>query len=194
MKKKGMKFAGILLVIALIAVISVGTYAKYFSDLGSKNSTAQVAKWAFETDNASSALTFNLLGTYNANSLQSGKMAPGTNGSFVVSLANTNSEVGVKYNITFDTATLPSTIHLYSDSSFTTELSKNNGNYYYEGYLKKAQASKTITVYWRWEYYVSTSQDSTDTGIGEAADSTVVTATITGTQVDPTTASVGYDE
>ena len=164
MKKKGMKFAGILLVIALIAVISVGTYAKYFSDLGSITSRFTVNGERF---------TVTTVWYYN-----------------ICNLICHDKE----RRTTFDAATLPSTIHLYSDSSFTTELSKNNGNYYYEGYLKKAQASKTITVYWRWEYYVSTSQDSTDTGIGEAADSTVVTATITGTQVDPTTASVGYDE
>ena len=92
-------------------------------------------------------------------------------------------ENGKKLKLVTDFVLNKKTYYLFED-----------GNYYYEGYLKKAQASKTITVYWRWEYYVSTSQDSTDTGIGEAADSTVVTATITGTQVDPTTASVGYDE
>lgn len=192
MKKKGVILGSILLALLLVAVISVGTYAKYFSDLGSKQSTAQVAKWAFETDNASSALSFSLLGTYNTNSLQSGKMAPGTNGKFEVSLANTNSEVGVSYVITFDSATLPSPIKLYSDSAHTTELTKSGSDYVYSGYLKKGQASKTLTIYWEWAY--NGTSDVTDTSIGAAADSTVVTATITGTQVDPTVASVGYDE
>ena len=163
------------------AMVVSNTYAKYTASLGEKTSTATVAKWAFVTDNSGTALTLNLTESkIKANTLDSGKIAPGTEGSFVIALSNATSEVAVDYTIQFDASSLPTNLVLYSDSTFETPLTNNR----ITGTLNPKAASTNVTVYWKWAYETAEG-DSADTTDGTAESLKTVKATITGVQANP---------
>lgn len=210
MKKNNKNKKSLLLVFAvLFATVATGalvstTYAKYIASLGEKESTATVAKWAFETDNASTTLSFALDKTYNKSTLVAGKIAPGTSGTFTINLSNANSEVGVDYTIVFEGENLPTNLKLYSNESHTQELTENEstGKKQITGSLApNATATTDVKVYWQWPYEteledVLTTTDVTDISIStgdeydttdgtSASESAKITATIYGVQTTP---------
>lgn len=204
-KNKMMRIASVLLVAVLLStsVIS-GTFAKYTST-SEGSDTARVAKWSFNVENGnivtSDDFTFDLF----AQTIDSGKVAdgtnelaiiaPGTTGSFEINLQNT-SEVLAKYTITL-TETNDGNIPLqYSVDNNTwvdsveeltmTELTNVEIN---------MGAPADHTIYWRWVFdgEISDAHDGqtngTDTTLGtnSAAGSSatvVITATITVEQKD----------
>ena len=107
----------ILLLLVAIATAYVGnTYAKYTESV-SGNGTATVAKWDFTTDNAISNLTINFSQSYDASTLTAGKIAPGTSGSFAISVKNTNTEIAYLPDTAF---TMPVTDCPYRQDSNNT--------------------------------------------------------------------------
>lgn len=179
-KKKMLLVFALLFVTVLAGTLAVRTYAKYTSTLNSEAS-ATIAKWAFASDNESTALTLNLDKTYDPDTLVANKIAPGTSGSFSIQLSNANTEVGVDYSIALtDTTGAPTNLKFYSDSAHTTELT----NATYTGTLSPNAAATTITIYWEWPYE-TIDGDTVDTTEGATAGSMTVKATITGTQVQP---------
>ena len=115
--KRNLKKISVVGLVALVAVGSyfiAGTYAKYTSSIaGSGN--ANVAKWKWtinsdvidSTEDAAAGYTFDLFSTLKDSDLtssetdvSSGKIAPGTSGSFAIDITN-NSEVNAKYSIAF---------------------------------------------------------------------------------------------
>ena len=102
--KKSMLVIVLLLLVGVSVKYVAGTYAKYTSTISAEGS-ATVAKWAFSEDNSSTSLAINLTTTVNATSLESGKIAPGTEGNFTLELSNATSDVGVQFDITFTGAT-----------------------------------------------------------------------------------------
>lgn len=182
-KKKGLiAVFALLFAVCLTGSIVAGTFAKYTSQVDAGNATAEVAKWAFDTDNASSTINFSLNGTHNADTLVAGKIAPGTEGSFSISLSNANSEVGVNYTIALTKTNVPTNLKFYSDSNYQTEINDKNQ---FTGTLAPKTASESVKIYWKWAYE-TTDGDSADTTDGTSATTMTVSATITGTQVQPT--------
>lgn len=185
--KKNVVIVVLLLLLTVTAGFAVYTYAKYTSTLN-RTGVTRVAKWAFDTDNPGSTINFTLDQTYNANTLVSGRIAPGTSGSMAVQLSNANSEVGVSYSVKVGTITgKPANLKFYSDSSYQNELTP--GTTTVTGTLtprQAASASTTVTIYWKWEYDVSSAADVQDTTDGAAAAGLTIPVEITGTQVQPT--------
>lgn len=208
-KNKMMRAASALLVATLLStsVIS-GTFAKYTSE-ASGNDVARVAKWSFNVGDsdivAQNTITFNLFDTVNEadtttkeDNIKSAKndtvIAPGTGGSFVISLTN-NSEVTAKYKIDFKET---------NDGNVPIEYSTDNKNWKSsidDLDVNKANADDTalaynggttnITVYWRWSYEATQpdaardQSDNGDTALGKDGTATVtVSADITATQVN----------
>ena len=187
--KKAIGIGVLLLLVGISVKYVAGTYAKYTSEITAQG-TATVAKWAFDTDNASGALAINLTSTVNATSLVSGKIAPGTSGSFVIAVSNANSEVGVEYNISFDSAAnVPSNlVFTYNNTSFSPSTNSIHG------YLPVGEAD-SLTLDWEWPYETGSgaalvSEDAEDTADGSAAATMTITANIVGTQTNPGTAVV----
>lgn len=191
-KKRNIILAAVLLgVTATVGTIGVTTFAKYKSQLSDVTANATVAKWSFATDNASQSFTVDLTGTYSANTLVSGKIAPGTQGKLDFSLSNENTETGTEYSIVMSkNAGTPANLKFYSDSACTTELTDDTKT----GHLDPGATATTVTIYWKWAYETGTtateknSNDVIDTsnGANASANGMTVTATITGTQSDPT--------
>ena len=201
---KKMSMFALLLALVLVTSYSVsGTYAKYTSTFTGNTDTARVAKWAFEINDTAvtNSFTFDLFNTVNdtdGNAETDVKVgngetiiAPGTQGSFKIKLAN-KSEVNAKYSVDYtvtNTANIPVEFSI-DGTNWTTDLADvaatdiaMNGN----------GSEATINIQWRWTFdtanrgtALSTTTDATDTALGSkvTADTITVQAVITATQVD----------
>ena len=196
MKKKNGKRSTILILVLLLLVglssaYVASTYAKYTEELTPKNGTAQIAKWAFKSDNETGTVTFALDHTYNSDTLVANKIAPGTEGYFTINLTNENTETGVHYvvNLAFDemTGTKPNSLKFYKDSNKQVELDEVTDTI--EGDLTPNQTTaESVKIYWVWEYQIDgeyVAQDAQDTTIGIAATPITIPVEITGTQKIP---------
>ncbi len=185
--KKSILVVILLLLVAIATAYVGGTYAKYTESV-SGNGTATVAKWDFTTDNAISNLTINFTDTYAASTLVAGKIAPGTSGSFAISVKNTNTETGVDFTLSLSSVqNVPTNLKFYKDSTFTTEITPGSGTI--TGQLAaKDSTGLSVPIYWKWNYE-TTGGDTADTTDGKAAESLTIPITITGTQVPTSTAT-----
>lgn len=182
----------LLLLIAITALYVASTYAKYTSDITGNNGTATVAKWAFTTDNPQQTLTINLAENYDATTLVSGKIAPGTAGSFNVAVKNGTSETGVDFTIKLNSiSNIPTNLKFYKDASYTTELVPGTSTI--TGQLTAGDSTGVIVpIYWKWAYETDAiaTNDPLDTTDGEAANSLTIGVDITGIQTAPSTTAI----
>jgi len=192
-KKKCIAVLVLLLLVGLSGTYLAETYAKYISKIESSG-TATVAKWNFVTDNEQSTFTVNLAETYDESTLVAGVIAPGTSGSFGFELKNT-SDVAVEWEIALeDIANLPTNVKLYSDEDMQNPLVPGTDTI--TGTLKANETnSLKPTIYWAWEYETiaegsSEAGDLADTTAGETGATLTINATITGTQMEPSTTPV----
>jgi len=191
---KKMSLFALLLAAVLVTSYSVsGTYAKYTSTFTSSD-TARVAKWAFNfegDDVAVGEFTFDLFKTAIDANVAEGTaaeaiIAPGTEGSFKIGLANA-SEVNAKYSINYTVTRTNEDIPV----QFTTVVDgEGNPDWSSASYSSIAEATDNInmggeaehTVYWRW---VFEGDNTTDTTLGTAGTDTItVEAVVTATQID----------
>ena len=212
MKKKNYNsikiFAILLLLVMLVLMLIVGTYAKYTTEIEGSDSSV-VAKWAWQINDtdvskSDTEFSFNLFDTIkdtsdgnNETDVKSTKIAPGTKGSFEIKVENL-SEVNANYNLTLkenkgqDVSNAKieySIIGTDEATDWTTDINTFNLT---NTLLDMETGSNTLTVYWRWAYSPSETQDDADTAVGFAAansasdaDKTItVKATLNFTQVD----------
>lgn len=211
MKKKNYNsikiFAILLLLVMLVLMLIVGTYAKYTTELEGSDS-AVVSKWAWQINDvdvskSDTEFSFNLFDTIKdtdgntETDVKSTKIAPGTKGDFEIKVENL-SEVNAYYNLTLketkgqDVSNAKieySIIGTDEATDWTTSINTFNLT---NTLLEMETGSKTLTVYWRWAYSPSVAQDDTDTTVGFAAansasdaDKTItIEATLNFTQVD----------
>lgn len=211
MKKKNYNwikiFAILLLLVMLVLMLIVGTYAKYTTEVEGSDSSV-VAKWAWQINDAdvsqsNTEFSFNLFDTIkdtdgnNETDVKSTKIAPGTKGEFEIKVENL-SEVNAYYNLTLNetkgqdvsSAKIEySIIGTDEATDWTTNINTFNLT---DTVLEMETGSKTITVYWRWAYSPSVAQDNTDTTVGFAAANSAsdanktitIEATLNFTQVD----------
>ena len=188
----------VLLILVAIATAFVGrTYAKYTGEV-SGNGAAVVAKWAFETDNASPTITANITPTADPSTLVNNKIAPGTQGSFAVHVSNDTSETGADFTVKLGTVTsAPTNLKFYKSSTFTAANEITPGTGTITGQLAAGDSTGLdVTIYWQWVYETGTvtngiaAGDSDDTDDGEAAASLTIPITITGVQTPPSATAI----
>lgn len=211
MKKKNYNsikiFAILLLLVMLVLMLIVGTYAKYTTEVEGSGSSV-VSKWAWQINDVDvskndTEFRFNLFDTIkdtdgNAETdVKTTKIAPGTKGEFEIKVENL-SEVNAYYNLTLketkgqDVSSAKieySIIGTDEATDWTTAINTFNLT---NTLLDMETGSKTTTIYWRWAYSPSVAQDNIDTTVGFAAansasdvDKTVtIEATLNFTQVD----------
>ncbi len=199
MKKKIIAIFALLFAVVLTGSSVSGTYAKYVSEVKGTSDEARVAKWSFKVNNeettASKTFTFNLFDTIKdtgdaqEDDVKSGKIiAPGTEGSFKLSLKNeseVNANIKIDYTVT-------------NNNEIPIEFSTDKKNWkdtldaLPEEEIAMESGTKDVTVYWRWTYDPSSGGDTrtsdtdeTDTTLGQAGEAKVkVEAKITVTQKD----------
>lgn len=185
-RKSTLLIVALLLLAVTLGTLAIRTYAKYVSTLPSISSDTYVAKWNFATANSSTTFTIDLSKTYDADTLVANKIAPGTTGSFTIMVSNEGSDVGAKYLIELNRTGAPTNLQFYLDSAYTNNL----GDSALSGTLAPNETNKTVTIYWKWPYESGTgdtltSNDVIDTSNGISGNTMTITATITGTQVEP---------
>ncbi len=174
--KKTNKSAVLLLVLLVLVAVSAmyvaSTYAKYTAEVTGSGTTT-VAKWQFKEDNTGiTTMTLDLADTYNPTTLTADRIAPGTEGNFVIELSNENSEVGVEFTISFDDVDFPQNIVVNGGNDITGKIAVGD--------------TLEVEVPWVWAY--ESGADDVDTADGvTAATSPEMTLnyTITGVQTQP---------
>ena len=211
MKKKNYNsikiFAILLLLVMLVLMLIVGTYAKYTTEIEGSDSSV-VAKWAWQINDtdvskSDTEFSFNLFDTIkdtdgnNETDVKTTKIAPGTKGGFEIKVENL-SEVNANYNLTLketkgqdvsDAKIEYSIIGTDEAKDWTTDINTFNLT---NTLLNMETGSKTLTVYWRWAYSPSVVQDDADTTVGFVAANSAsdvgktitIEATLNFTQVD----------
>ena len=186
-RKKSVFVIAVLMMIAVTLTLVSSTYARYTATI-SRNGTATVAKWAFTADNSgSTTMNVSFADTYHASTLVAGKIAPGTKGSFDISVSNASSEVGVEYTVTLGTITnAPTNIKLTTSTPITGKIKANDST------------AKIVKIYWAWPYQTGAvtpatgvaAGDTADTADGVAAKTLTVPVTITGVQTQPSATAI----
>ena len=186
MKKKNYNsikiFAILLLLVMIILMLIVGTYAKYTTEVEGSDSSV-VAKWAWQINDSDvsksdTEFAFDLFDTIkdtadgnNETDVKTTKIAPGTKGGFEIKVENL-SEVNANYNLTLketkgqdvsDAKIEYSIIGTDEAKDWTTDINTFNLT---NTLLNMETGSKTLTVYWRWAYSPSETQDDADTAVG----------------------------
>ena len=202
MEKQKVKFTKILvytLLITMIAIILIAqTYAKYTSS-GAGSDNTKVAKWDIKLNGTtieSKTINFSLFDTiYDSDTTteetdvekKAGQkiIAPGTSGKFYVTVKN-DSEVTAKYNMSYSVENTQNIPIEYSidKTTWTANIAEINANTEQYITLPIGSEEKGQTIYWRWKYEGTDSQD-TALGINGTA-SIKVTLKIIAEQVDKT--------
>lgn len=180
-KKKKTLIAAFAVMGIVVLGLAAAVYAKYVSTLISGTGSANVAKWAFDSDNEDAEFSCDLTGTYKEGTLVDGKIAPGTEGTCDLELSNENSEVGIHYVITITSIEAPSTIVVKNGNTTLTTNSK------VEGDMAPGETGKGISLGWKWDYYTSDANDAIDTEFGKTDSAAMkVNYTISAYQLNPT--------
>ena len=190
--------------LALILIAS--TYAKYTTKLTGSSDTT-IAKWAWTINNNDvskddTEFTFDLFKTIKDTDggteadVTTQKIAPGTKGSFSIEVTNA-SDVNAEYSLTLTEtkATAVSSANIeYSivGTDEATDWTNDIGTFNLTDTSLNMNASKTVTLYWRWAYSTTESQDTADTAVGfavagatsESDKSITVKAILNFTQID----------
>ena len=197
MKKRNwiFKIASALMMACLLTTCVIsGTFAKFTSQ-ASGSTTVKVATWDFNFEDSQStqktfavdlAATTELDGGADeqVDTTNEGILAPGTKGSFSISLEN-KSQVSASYAVSFeyeDASKAPTNLKFCATENGTySTLADLNGAFAAveeeNRTLAHTNGTDTITVYWKWEF---TNTDETS----YAGNEIVINATIDLTQVD----------
>lgn len=199
-KNKMMRIASVLLVAVLLSTCAIsGTFAKYTTSQSEKAS-ARVARWDidFAANDTTKNFKFDLFDTIKDNDGTSietdvknnkgdGKkvIAPGTSGSFTISLKNL-SEVTAQYAIEYTVTADGIPVQFSTDNKATWKSTIDAVTASDSTKLEMNAAATNITIYWKWPFTAEDpNTDEKDTNLGKADAATItVVATVTVTQVD----------
>ena len=179
------KVTVVMLLITMIALIALaGTYAKY-TTTASGTGTATVAKWDVSTliNGSKGVAEFDLYDTIThdiaTGSLLEKRIAPGTSGSFFISLEN-NSEVGVNYEIKLtpiSTTDIPAYLKFKVNGQAVDIATENT---LATGRIEVGAADKTQTIIvdWEWPYETGTAVDGVVSGDAQDTEDGIAASTL----------------
>lgn len=201
-KNRTTRLVVLVLFLAIVtAVIISGTFAKYTTSVNGTGS-ATVAKWAValkaDGESFTDGKTFTLADTTVNNKVAEGKIAPGTDGSFSLSIDATGSEVAIHYVVEISSLTnVPTNLKFYKNSiSDENVISVSDDKFVIEGDIALADVATEVTlpIYWAWAYETGAvtegvaAGDAADTQDGVDAETMTFNVKLTATQADPTNA------
>ena len=180
-KRQRTIFIAIILFLIGLVMVFIGTYAYYQTQItGTVSGT--VAAWSFKANNSASNFTLNLTPkTEQSTRTLNSTVAPGTSGSFKITLSAVGSALAVNYTITFSGFTnIPTNMKFCSDESCNTVTDITASGYSMTGTLN-AGATLDKIIYWQWP---ANFNDSTSPNVDNPnADKSIsFTATVVGQQ------------
>lgn len=187
------KLGALALALTLITTGMMGsTLARYVSEV-TGTATATVAGWSFKVNNNDSAFTAIDLGdttnrtSYDEADIESGVIAPGTTGEFVIAMDGSGSDVGIDYIVKIAPATgttLPTDLKFTVDGTEKT-LADMNATGITGTIDQAADMKKDITIAWEWPFDENDTTASNDNAY--AGKTWTLNITATGKQVVPET-------
>lgn len=184
MKKNNLKNRIFIFGFVLLLLTTAGaswTLAKYTTSV-SGQATATIAKWSFKANGSDGTSEFkvDLNETSNQN-VASGKIAPGSSGSFDIEIDASGSETALDYKIEFSDITDPiANLKFYQDAEHKQEISDLTTTTALNGTIAVSETKNKVikTVYWEWKE----GSDAADTAIGLAGGTMTFKIKVTGTQ------------
>ena len=190
--KKRIILVILILLVTLISFIGGGSFSKYISQVDG-NGVFEVARWAFSVNGQTESIgTINLLKTANPETVTQGKIAPGTIGSFDITVDASGAQVGIDYDISFPREEKGPQNIVYSANGHTSKTLVG-----LQPYLKGTinaddpQRTRTITITWEWPFEPNTSNqaeittsDNKDTVDGQNLTQFEFDIVVSGKQVD----------
>lgn len=193
-QKKGRSLIiSILLLLILLFLAIVGyAWAKY-SSTNNGNTNASVAKWSFKVNGSDENFSsFNLENTINSNdSVQEGKVAPGTSGYFDLNLDGRGSEVAINYIVNTTLENKPQNMHFYLDSNYNVELEVIDNHIIIDDFIPLSEINevKNVRIYWDWPLETGNTEEEifkNDLIDTESMNKTMLAnVSVTGIQVPP---------
>ena len=190
-KKKAVITIALLSSIAM-AFLGGQSYSKYVSEVKGYGS-AQIATWNFKVNGEKEAIqTINLGTQINNQTLLDNKIAPGTEGSFNITIDSTGSDVGINYNIKFeDETTKPTNLKFIYNGEEHNNISELGETLSGTINANDQDKTKVYTINWKWPYETGSSaeekakNDKIDTKEAQEITSYSFNVSVTGTQVNP---------
>ena len=157
-KKRMLKIIILFMIIVAIVVLVGIAYARYITKLNGQVE-AQIANWSFKV-NGSTNDTFEIdlantrAGITQDANVEEGYIAPGTAGSFTITIDSSNSEASLTYDLIIDSSNIPKNLVFYSDSNFENVLFYADSKIEFGDYINYNDNNKTRskTFYWKWPY------------------------------------------
>ena len=180
------------LIILASGIAGIG-YAKYFSQVNG-DGRVEVAKWSFLVNGEKDEFDTIDLGrqSYDAKKISDGKIAPGTSGSFDITINAKGTETGLNYTVGFPQYhNIPTNMYFkVGDTVYRTLYDLGRG---LSGSFDADDEEKTITktIQWFWDYETTNNgrtiaeNDAIDTADGENAYDFSFIVEVKGTQVRP---------
>jgi hypothetical protein len=202
LKKTRKRFFVVFALFALVAVLILGyTFSKYKDVVEVSTKSTVAAKWSFKgsltnSENSTTTTKISLADTVNSTTVKSGRIAPGTSGTFNIVIDASGSEVDIDYDVLIKDETVkPTNLYFkYQGEKYSTltELmgsvnDNNNTKKLLSGTLKHEESQvKTYTIEWDWPYETfvnNVAQDEIDLNDSQISDYQFTIA-ITGTQAE----------
>ncbi len=148
----------IVITLVIISFFSGSTFAKYLSQKTVKGSL-EVARWKVTEEFLVQGKSYiskeiNLANTYNQETLENGKIAPGTNGTFTIVIDATGTETGLDYQVDFSNISGYKPHNLVFSYEGTEYLDISVLSEVMRGSIAANDDNKTINlpIMWSWEY------------------------------------------
>lgn len=147
-------------ILFLLIGVSISKYTYHFKGNGG---SMDVAKWNVSVNNGSITRE-----NYSATTVAIDKLAPGTAGSFDIVVDAKDTEVGVKYTVSFGEITnKPANLYFMVEDTKYASLDEVATALSGTIDANATSKSKTLTVKWAWDYETTTSVDGTRTTVAE---------------------------
>ena len=162
------KIIGILLIITIVISGGIGltAYSMYKSQI-QQAVEAQIAKWSFKVYSGTGENRKEITQEISLadsrtdgkeEQVAKGKIAPGTNGEFILEIDGSGSEIAIDYEVSIDTLNKPTNLKFYTDNTYTTQMELLDGKITAFGgiELDEVNIPKQITIYWKWDFETKT--------------------------------------
>ena len=158
-KKKIIAVVAILLAI-FVSFLGGQTFSKYITEVVGK-ANAQIANWHFlVNEQEATTQTIDLGSTINNGTLLDNKIAPGTNGKFMITIDGSGSDVGIHYDLLIENETTKphNLFFTYQGQKFESleeVVNRTSGDIKADSQNKVRQ----IEIEWEWPYDIGGSSE-----------------------------------
>lgn len=192
-KKKAILIIAILSCI-ILSFIGGQSYSKYVAEVRG-DGMAEVATWSFKVNGKKEEVqTIQLGSTCDNETLINHKIAPGTKGSFNITVDGTGSDVGIDYHIKFgNESTKPTNLKFTYHNQEYNSISELETDLSGTIHANDTDKIKTLTIHWEWPYETGNDEsevaknDKIDTQNAQTIANYTFDVTVSGTQVVPQT-------